>query len=120
MKSTTKLKYPVLAKFAKQFSLKTPCKNCPFIKADKGQPFNHLSPGRMTSIIDNMTKGTFHCHKTTDKPRDERKHCAGAIALSLKKNEFTAVHALAVGYGFVDPDYYDKALELTIEPEDLT
>lgn len=114
------LKYPEMAKYAKQFSLKTPCKNCPFIKAAKGKPFNQLSPGRMTSIIDNMIKGTFHCHKTTDKPRDERKHCAGAIALSLKKNELTLAYTAAIVHGFIDSDYYDEALELTIEPEDLT
>lgn len=102
-----------------QFSLKRPCKNCPFLKPELGKPYNQLQEGRMIGIIEDVREGTFHCHKTTDKHRNERKHCAGAMAVGIKKHGSLLITSLAQAYGFIGEDYYDEAMNDTIEPEDL-
>lgn len=104
---------------SKQFKLKTPCKNCPFLKPSLGEPYNQLAKGRMLDIINNMQDGTFHCHKTLDKPKNERQHCAGAIAVGLKKHGELTLTNLAYYFKLIEPDHYNEAFDMAINPEDL-
>jgi hypothetical protein len=62
-----------------RFNLVRPCPHCPF-RPDVA-PFLH--PARAEQIARDVVdrEGTFACHETTDRPRGEWSHCAGALLL---------------------------------------
>jgi len=73
-----------------KFTLKKPCKHCPF----RSDITPYLSPGRIEGIIHGMEykDETFPCHQTT-RVRQGKKvnpknytHCAGAL-IYLEKNK---------------------------------
>ncbi len=114
----------------KQFSLKKPCADCPF--RNDHQAIN-LRPGRREQIIKGLLSGdtAFHCHKTVyrsdDRNFDDNGNyvpndicqCPGAIAVLKKLNREVPISEVAVALGVIEPDHYNQALSLTIEPSDL-
>lgn len=68
-----------------KFDLKTPCKDCPFIK---GSSTNTTLPDeRLDQIVSDIRHGmSFTCHKTLEKPSCEQQHCAGAM-IFLEREE---------------------------------
>jgi len=106
----------------KQYALKKPCKACPF-SADRSS-FVGLREGRRTDIIDGLLSGetgTFPCHKTTMNGEEplERKHCAGAMAVTMKAGGVPSVVGLAIHMKMIEPDHYDGAKPLTLEYNEL-
>ncbi|WP_240416588.1 hypothetical protein [Paenibacillus periandrae] len=101
------------------FSIKEPCKDCPFRKDNKLD----LRPGRLEGIIralhDNIP---FHCHKTIDydKESEDQKvedalYCGGSMVY-LKKCENTNVPMrLGQMLGVFHPDEL-RGEDLVIEP----
>lgn len=68
-----------------KFDLKTPCKDCPFIK-DSSTNLT-LSEGRIDGIVEDIRNGmSFTCHKTLDKPDNEQQHCGGAMIFLEREN----------------------------------
>lgn len=95
------------------FSLKRPCKDCPF---RKGEPMNlSLGEERMKDIINSLHEDkVFVCHKTVDYSKydstekdftlqPENKFCAGAMLYLLKENKPNAPMQIAERLGFFDP-----------------
>jgi hypothetical protein len=106
---------------AKQYSLKKPCKACPFAIEST---FTGLREGRATEIIDGLLSyeaGTFPCHKTTHKGEEwtERRHCAGAMAVTLKAGGMPLVVIAAMQAGMIQADHYNEAKPLTLEYNEL-
>lgn len=78
------------------FSLKRPCKDCPFRKGEKMN--ESLGKERMEEIVNSLHEDKiFSCHKTIDyskydddqkeyKLQSENKFCAGAMLYLLKEN----------------------------------
>jgi len=114
-----------------QFNLIKPCPNCPFRNDDQAID---LQPGRREQIIEDLLSGkesTFHCHKTVyrDDGRNHDEdgnyhpvdvcHCAGAAAVTRKFGRDTTLVQIATRLGAIEPDHYDPAASLTLEPEDL-
>ena len=66
-----------------KFTLKKPCKNCPF-SVDSLEGW--LGAERADDIARNITDGdgVFTCHKTGKSKDDEPQHCAGALILLEK------------------------------------
>lgn len=67
-----------------KFDLTKPCGRCPF----RNDITPYLRKDRAVEISKAITEqqGTFQCHKTLDKPKDQHQHCAGA-AIVLEKME---------------------------------
>lgn len=98
----------------KLFSLKRPCKDCPF---RKGETMNlSLGQERMEEIIDSLHEDNiFSCHKTIDYGKydsmeekehtlqPENKFCAGAMLYLLKENKPNSQMQIAERIGFFDP-----------------
>lgn len=117
----------------KQFSLKKPCKDCPFRNDEHA--FKGLHPNRAKSIIDSLITGetgTFPCHKTIEHSDEydesgeeievnvmQRKHCAGAMAVALKADAMPLIMFAGLSYGLVSKEHYDGAKELSVNYEDL-
>ncbi len=117
----------------KQFSLKKPCKDCPFRNDDHA--FKGLHPNRAKSIIDDLNNhetGTFPCHKTIDRDVDydddgneieknimQRKHCAGAMAVSLKSGGMPLIIMAGLAHRLIESNHYDEAKGLSVEYEEL-
>jgi hypothetical protein len=115
----------------KQFKLNQLCADCPFRKDDKAIK---LEPGRIKGIIDSLVTQevlTFHCHKTVygnscnfDEegeytPKDVS-HCPGAIAVMKKLGKDTVAVQIAERLNVIPQNHYNKAMEQSIDPEDLT
>jgi len=96
------------------FSLKKPCKNCPFLK-EEHQPKNSgwLGRERAKGIYASMViqDYSFPCHKTTTPDEDEMEskvtettqHCAGALILLDKENHANQMSRIAMRLGMYDP-----------------
>jgi len=107
-----------VARVQAQFSLKKPCAECPFAKDEAIQ----LRSGRRESIMQDLASqraGTFHCHKTLDADKQDRKHCAGAMSLSMKLGFQPQTLKIAHRLGFIAADHYTEAGDLTMAPESL-
>ncbi|EIC1057237.1 MULTISPECIES: hypothetical protein [Klebsiella/Raoultella group] len=109
------------------FRLKMPCANCPFRK----EGAIHLSPGRLSSIIDTLLKDdhtTFYCHKIVHSiagglfedglytPSTKDAMCAGAAAYLMKAGRPTIGMRIAYLTGAVAPSEWDKAADVVIDP----
>lgn len=109
------------------FRLKMPCANCPFRK----EGAIHLSPGRLSSIIDTLLKDdhtTFYCHKIVHSiaggqfedglytPSTKDAMCAGAAAYLMKAGRPTIGMRIAYLTGAVTPSEWDKAADMVIDP----
>lgn len=113
-------------KIKRQFSCKKPCSNCPFINDGNDIP---LMKGRREGIIMgliNRETPSFPCHKTTTSNDDGDGYdpvnvgqCAGAIAVVKKLGESVLIVNIAEHYNYIEPDHYNEALSLTIEPTEL-
>lgn len=114
------------------FSVKKPCKKCPFI--NNGQAIE-LNRGRREEIMEGLLAGqhhSFHCHKTVYAPgannfdEDGRYTpkdvavCAGAAAVARKFGRDMQVVQIATRLGTIPYDHYDEAMAMTIEPGDLS
>lgn len=115
----------------KQFKLRQPCSNCPFIK---GSGSIELMPGRRYGIIEDLIKGsstTFHCHKTVYredgrnhdaegnyKPVDIA-HCPGAMAVAMKCGATPTVIQIAERFGIISGQHYEDAKSSTLSPEEI-
>ena len=110
-----------LLQIKKQYSCKKPCANCPFRNDENA--FQGLAAGRTKEIIDGLASGeagTFHCHKTTHaKSRMDRKHCAGAMVVTLKNGYMPEIMVAGIAFGYIEPDHYDEAKPLTVEYSEL-
>lgn len=96
-------------------SLKKPCKNCPFLKAEV-QPKNKgwLGRGRAKEIYDSMAveDQDFPCHKTTKTDDDgfesitteQTQMCAGALILQQKEGFATQMVRIAGRLDMFNPD----------------
>lgn len=97
------------------FSLKKPCKNCPFLKAS-AQPKNKgwLGRERAKEVYDSMAVDdhSFPCHKTTETDDDgfesvttrQSQHCAGALILQEKEGFANQLTRIAGRLGLYNPD----------------
>lgn len=113
------------------FAVKRPCSNCPFRNDEDAIS---LEARRREGIIESLLSGehtTFHCHKTVYR-RDDRNHkkngdyvpvdvsqCPGAAAIARKFGRDSVMVQIATRLGVIPPDYYDEAMGLTIEIEQL-
>lgn len=84
-----------------KFDLKTPCKDCPFIKSSSTNMT--LAEGRIEEIVDDIRDGmTFTCHKTLEKPKNEQQHCGGALIFLEKENRPNQMMRIAERIGVYD------------------
>lgn len=122
----------------RQFGCKKPCSNCPFRKDGEGIG---LYSGRLTGTVKGILSGehgTFHCHKTinygkydvSDYLSDDsgeikefdselmtRKHCAGAMAVTIMAGSIPLIMRFGIMYGMIKPDHYDGAMADVYTPE---
>ena len=108
------------------FDLVKVCADCPFRKDDKRID---LAPGRREQIIKDLLLGespSFSCHKTvyelgsTQRRKDSKRSvCAGAAAVCEKFGRKMQILQIAERMGAINSDHFQKALEETIDPEDL-
>lgn len=84
-----------------KFDLKTPCKDCPFVK---GSSTNiTLAEGRIEGIIQDLRNDmSFICHKTLGKPQPEQQHCGGAMIFLEKENRPNQMMRIAERVGIYD------------------
>lgn len=108
--------------------LKKPCPDCPFNKEDAIE----LRPGRLEGIIESLVEddvSTFHCHLTVHSkvggtwddegvytPSGNEALCAGAAAYLQKIGRPTLGMRFGIALGIVEPDHWESAKELVIEP----
>ena len=84
-----------------KLDLKTPCKDCPFIKGSSTN--TTLAKGRLQGIKDDLRKDmSFTCHKTLEKPSNEQQHCAGALIFLEKENRPNQIMRIAERLGMYD------------------
>lgn len=97
-----------------KFSLKRPCKECPFLKGKR-----YLHPERAESIANYALKEnkTFVCHKTID--ASEQQHCAGALIMSEKHGRPNAMHQIAQRLGIYRPENLDLSADVYANAEDM-
>lgn len=122
----------------RQFGCKKPCSNCPFRKDGNGIG---LSEGRLSGTLEGISSGehgTFHCHKTIDYGKYDvldylsddtgevkeidseimtRKHCAGAMAVSIMSGRLPMIVRMGIMYGLIEQDHYDEAMADVYTPE---
>lgn len=93
----------------KLFSLKEPCKDCPFLK--DGDMHASLHPARWESIIQSLHNDRpFHCHKTIDYNKethveqvDDAVYCAGSLLYMQKAGINNLPMRLGIAHGLLDP-----------------
>lgn len=84
-----------------KFDLKTPCKDCPFIKGSSTN--TTLAEGRLESIVADIRVGmSFTCHKTLELPSTKQQHCAGALVFLEKEENPNQMMRIAERIGFYD------------------
>lgn len=101
------------------YSLKKPCKNCPFNKTGAIE----LHPGRVESILQDLLNGKttgFQCHKTayraksSERVRGKEKECAGALIVLEKLERQTQLMQVMDRLGFYKPadllPYHDQVI----------
>jgi hypothetical protein len=104
----------------KLFTMKEPCKDCPFVK--DGHMHRHLHRGRMEEIVESLNNDApFHCHKTIDyskpthrKQVDDAVYCAGALIYMVKSGHYNLPMKLGMFYKLFDPAAmrgHDKVIE---------
>lgn len=122
----------------RQFGCKKPCSNCPFRKDGNGIG---LSEGRLSGTLKGISSGehgTFHCHKTIDYGKYDvsgyladdtgevkevdsevmkRKHCAGAMAVSIMRGRLPMIVRMGIMCGLIEQDHYDEAMADVYTPE---
>lgn len=108
----------------KFFRLKTPCANCPFLKAGGIE----LNPGRLEGIKADLLSddfSSFYCHKTTHLTGSEEDqdgeqgyrasgreaHCAGAAAFLLARGRQNIAMRLACLEGVIKPADFTIAIQ---------
>lgn len=118
------------------YSLKKPCKNCPFLK-DKSKAIQ-LDPARVPGIINDLVTGeasSFSCHKTVyhsktggrwvDDDSDEgghyeqsglEKQCAGSLIVMEKMGKQTTLMQVMQRMGQYNPDDFKPYYNLVIDP----
>lgn len=104
-----------------QFTLKKPCKDCPFLRTEN--MFASLTKDRMLDITHAITNEnkTFTCHKTLNMPKMEQQHCAGALlyqryhAAHKRQNDMLQI---AERLGIYDPTTVNDCDNI-ITPEDI-
>ena len=108
-----------------KFTLKTPCKKCPF-RTDIDP---YLPPDRVEEILDSITdgQGTFSCHETTEfdddgeavfcSPREQ--HCAGALILLEKLEQPNQLMRIFERLGSYDMRALDMNAPVFDTPEDM-
>ncbi|RST57658.1 hypothetical protein D5F11_021600 [Siminovitchia terrae] len=93
-----------------KFDLKTPCKDCPFIKGSSTN--KTLAEDRIEGIVDDIRAGmTFTCHKTLQKHTSEQQHCAGALIFLEKENKPNQMMKIAERLGLYD----HRKLKMNVE-----
>lgn len=122
----------------RQFGCKKPCSNCPFRKDGEGIG---LHAGRLTNTVKGIVSGehgTFHCHKTINYGKYDvldylsddtgevkevnsevmtRKHCAGAMAVSIMAGGLPLIMRLGIMHKMIKPDHYNDAMAEVFTPE---
>lgn len=122
----------------RQFGCKKPCPNCPFRKDGNGIGLNEGRLSGTLKAISSGEHGTFHCHKTIEysryanedylsddddsltADREElmtRKHCAGAMAVSIMSGRLPMIVRMGIMYGLIEQDHYDEAMADVYTPE---
>lgn len=86
-----------------QFDLKTPCKDCPFLKHK-----SFLSADRAEEIADYTVEDdvVFQCHKTLESKKGEQA-CAGALIMAERRGRKGNLLQIAQRLGFYDPAKLD-------------
>lgn len=117
------------------YSLKKPCKNCPFLK-DKTKAID-LHPDRVPGIIQDLLTGeasSFMCHKTVYNPKTGGTHveaddeavylqsgneqqCAGSIIAMQKRNHNTQLMQIMGGLGVYNEEDFKPYHDMVIDPE---
>lgn len=117
------------------YSLKKPCKNCPFLKEGGIE----LSPGRVEGIIDDLVTGrssSFSCHKTVHskhggewaegedgeevyKSSGNEKQCAGSLIMMEKMGKRTQLMQVMQRFGQYKPEALIPHHDLVIDPPQL-
>nr|WP_314432185.1 hypothetical protein [uncultured Pantoea sp.] len=109
----------------KFFRLKTPCANCPFLKAGGIE----LNLGRLEGIKADLLGddfSSFYCHKTTHLTGSEEDqdgeqgysasgreaHCAGAAAFLLARGRQNIAMRLAFREGTIKPADFEPAIDM--------
>lgn len=86
------------------YSLKSPCKDCPFVKGNYFAKNKALPVSRVKDILQSSVLGDsgFTCHKTKE---GDEKQCAGSLILYNKVNKGgNILHRLATRLGHHNPD----------------
>lgn len=84
-----------------KFDLKTPCKDCPFLKGSSTN--TTLREGRLEEIIGDIRNDmTFTCHKTLEMPGSEQQHCGGAMIFLEKEENPNQMMRIAERIGMYD------------------
>lgn len=84
-----------------KFDLKTPCKDCPFLK---GSSTNEtLEEGRLDGIVEDIRNdASFTCHKTLDLEFTKRQHCGGALIFLEREENPNQMMRIAERIGMYD------------------
>ncbi len=84
-----------------KFDLKTPCKDCPFIKGSSTN--TTLAEGRLEEIVEGIRADmSFTCHKTLHMPSSDQQHCAGAMIFLEKEDRPNQMMRIAERIGMYD------------------
>lgn len=84
-----------------KFDLKTPCKDCPFIKGSATN--TTLAEGRLDEIVEDISYGAhFICHKTLELPSNDQQHCAGALIYLERDDNPNQMMRIAERLGMYD------------------
>lgn len=97
------------------YDLKNPCANCPFRTDVKP----YLRPARAREIVESLSRGVFHCHKTIDYDNEDddgnlqrngkEQFCAGALIMMHKQGTVGQMARIAERIGAYDPDALDMS-----------
>jgi hypothetical protein len=84
-----------------RFNLKSPCRDCPFIKGSRTNIT--LAKGRLEGIVEGLKKDeSFICHKTLQSPKTVQEHCAGAMLYLEREDRPNQVMRIAERLGMYD------------------
>lgn len=110
------------------FDLRTPCKNCPFSRRQRG----FLTAARAAEILEGITTGdgTFSCHKTVeygegdgeDTPGEDGPntfHCAGALIFLEKLEMPNQMMRIAERLGYYDRFALDMSADVVESGEEF-
>ncbi|URJ76316.1 hypothetical protein MF621_004022 (plasmid) [Bacillus velezensis] len=84
-----------------KFDLKTPCKDCPFIKGSRTNI--SLPHERIEEIVNDIRDDkSFICHKTLELQKSDQQHCGGAMIFLEREERPNQIMRIAERIGVYD------------------